>query len=335
MLAQLIVRRLAFMVLVLLGLSIITFSLSHLVPADPVRLFAGPRASAASVQQLRHQFGLDLPVPVQYEHYLGGLLHGDFGYSLTSHRPVSADLRDFLPATAELTLTAIVMILVIGIPLGVISAVWEGSIVDQIGRFVSITGSAVPVFWLGLMVQLVLFAELGWFPAGGRIGQNTTPPHHITGFYTIDSLLSGNLGLFAQSVWYLILPAAVLGYGSLAVLTRQVRASMLEVMSLDYVRTARAKGLKQKVVIMRHALRNALLPATTVMGLQIGYLLGGALLVEDVFSWPGIGRYATTATMTLDYNAIMAVTLVAALIYVVVNLLVDILYMVLDPRISY
>jgi peptide/nickel transport system permease protein len=335
MLWQLIVRRLAFLILVLLGLSLITFLLSHVVPADPARLYVGPRAGAATVAQIRHQFGLDLPIWTQYVRYVGGLLHGDFGYALTSHRPVSADLHDFLPATVELTLGAIVMILVVGIPLGVISAVWQGSIVDHIGRAVSITGVALPAFWLGLMAQLVLFNQLGWFPAGGRLDPNAAPPPHITGLYTIDSLLSGNAGLFFQSLWYLLLPAAVLGYGSLAVLTRQVRASMLETMAQDYVRTARAKGLRARTVIARHALRNALLPATTVMGLQVGYLLGGALLVEDVFAWPGIGRYATEATLSLDYNAIMGVTLIAALIYVIVNLLVDIFYMVLDPRISY
>lgn len=335
MILQLIARRILFLVLVLFGLSLITFTLSHVVPADPARLYAGPRASAATVAQLRHQFGFDQPIWTQFFNYLGSLLHGDFGYSLTSHRPVGDDLRDFLPATIELTLAAIVLILVIGIPLGVISAIWEGTIVDQIGRAISITGAAVPAFWLGLMAQLILFDQLGLFPSGGRLGPNTTPPRSITGLYTVDSLLTGNFGLFAQSVWYLLLPAAVLGYGSLAVLTRMVRASMLEVMSQDFVRTARAKGLRQRLVIIRHALRNALLPATTVMGLQIGFLLGGALLVETVFSWPGIGRYATTATLDLDYNAIMGVTLIAAFIYVIVNLLVDILYMVLDPRVSY
>lgn len=335
MLLQLIGRRIAFLVLVLLGLSILTFLLSHIVPSDPVRLFAGPRASAETIKQLRHQFGFDQPVWQQYVTYLGNLLHGNFGYSLTSHRAVSADLVDYLPATIELTVGAIVMILVIGIPLGVVSAVWPNSIVDVIGRAVSITGSAVPAFWLGLMAQLVLFDQLGWFPSGGRLDPKVTPPPHLTGLYLVDSLLSGNIGLLVQSFWYLILPAAVLGYGSLAVLTRMVRASMLEVLAQDYVRTARSKGLKQQAVVIRHALRNALLPATTVMGLQIGFLLGGALLVEDVFSWPGIGRYATLATLNLDYNAIMAVTLVAAFIYVIVNLGVDILYLVIDPRVSY
>ncbi len=334
MFAQLVARRLAFLVLVLLGVSLITFLLSHVVPADPARLFAGPRASAATVEQLRHQLGFDLPVWQQYGRYLGGLLHGDFGDSLTSHRPVADDLRDYLPATIELTLAAIVIILVVGVPLGVISAVWHDSPVDALGRAISITGVAIPAFWLGLMAQLVLFDQLGWLPEGQRLDQNTVPPPRVTGLYTVDSLLHGNLALFAQSVWHILLPAAVLGYGSLAVVTRMVRASMLEVLSQDYLRTARSKGLRQWTIVVRHALRNALLPATTVMGLQIGLLLGGALLVEEVFSWPGIGRYATQATLASDYNAIMGVTLVAAAIYVVVNLGVDLLYMVLDPRVS-
>lgn len=332
---QLIARRLVLLVFVLLGISVMTFFLSHVVPADPARLFAGPRATAASIASIRHQYGLDLPVWQQYLRYLGGLLHLDFGYSLTSHRSVDADLQDYLPATIELTLAAIVMILVIGIPLGVISAVWRDSPVDHIGRTLSITGVALPAFWLGLMAQLVLFDQLGWLPAGGRLDPNSNPPSHITGLYTVDSLLTGNLHLFGQSVVHLLLPAAVLGYGSLAVLTRQIRASMLEVMPSDYVRTAHAKGLPRRTVVVHHALRNALLPATTVMGLQVGVLLGGALLVEDVFAWPGIGRYATLATLNLDYNAILAVTLVAALLYVTVNLLVDVLYLALDPRISY
>jgi peptide/nickel transport system permease protein len=335
MILQLIARRLGFLALVMLGISIMTFLLSHVVPGDPARLFAGPRASAAAVAAIRHQYGLDRPIWEQYLRYLNGIIHGDFGYSLTSHRAVSADISDYLPATIELTLTSIVFVLVVGIPLGVLSAVWAGSLIDQLGRLVSITGVALPSFWLGLMAQLLLFDQLGWFPAGGRLDTTVQPPHHITGLYTVDSLLSGNMTLFAQSLWHLLLPAAVLGYGSLAVLTRQLRASMLEVLPQDYVRTALAKGLSRYTVIVRHALRNALLPATTVMGLQVGALLSGALLVEDVFSWPGIGRYATLATLTLDYNAIMAVTLVAALIYVVVNLLVDILYIILDPRVSY
>ncbi len=334
MFLPLILRRLAFLVLVLLGVSLITFFLSHVVPADPARLYAGPRASAAAVAQIRHQFGLDQPLPTQFYNYVTGLLHGDFGYSLTTHRAVGSDLTDKLPATIELTIAAIVMILLVGIPLGVLSAVKPGSIMDHIGRAVSITGVALPAFWLGLMAQLVLFDQLGWLPSGGRLDPSLTPPPHVTGLFTVDSLLHGDLPLFMQSVYNLILPAAVLGFGSLAVLTRQIRASMLEALSQDYVRTAMAKGLVRMRVVVRHALRNALLPATTVMGLQIGNLLGGALLVEEVFAWPGIGRYATDATLNLDYNAVMGVTLIAAFIYVLVNLATDILYMVLDPRVT-
>jgi peptide/nickel transport system permease protein len=335
MLIQLVIRRLGFLVFVLVGISLITFFLSHVVPSDPARLYAGPRASASTVAQIRHQFGLDLPIWAQYWRYVTNLLHGDYGYSLFSHRAVGDDLHDYLPATIELTLAATIMIIVVGIPLGVISAVWRGSIFDQIGRFVSITGSAVPAFWLALMAQLVLFDQLGIFPSGERLNAGAALPYTITGLYTIDSLLEGHLDLFVQAVWHIILPAAVLGYGSLAILTRMVRASMLESLAQDYVRTARAKGMMERIVVLRHALRNALLPATTVMGLNIGFLLGGALLVEDVFAWPGIGRYATNATLALDYNAIMAVTLVGAFLFVIVNLAVDILYMVLDPRVSY
>ncbi|HXT36874.1 MAG TPA: ABC transporter permease [Chloroflexota bacterium] len=334
MIPQLIARRLLFLILVLLGLSIITFTLSHVVPSDPARLYAGPRATAATLIQIRHQFGLDQPVWRQYTTYLYNLLHGDFGYSLTSHRPVADDLRDYLPATLELTIFAILLILLIGIPLGVLSSIRPGSILDQVGRFVSITGVALPAFWLGLMAQWYFFDNQGWLPSGGRLDPNVNPPRHITGLFTVDSLLTGNFHTFFLSLDYLILPASVLGYGSLAVLTRMLRSSMLETLAQDYIRTARAKGIKANRVVIRHALRNALLPATTVMGLQVGYLLGGALLVEDVFSWPGIGRYATNATLNLDYNAIMGITLVAAFIYVLVNLAVDILYMVLDPRVT-
>jgi len=333
--AHLLLRRLAFLVFVILGLSLITFLLSHIVPTDPVRLFAGPRASAATLLQLRHQLGFDRPLLQQYLTYAGGLLHGDFGYSLASHRAVSADLYDFLPATLEMTAVAVVLVLLVGVPLGVISAVWRGSPLDWLSRAVSITGVSFPAYWLALLAQFLFFAKLGWLPEGGRLDPTTTPPHHVTGLFLVDSLLQGSPALFWQSLSHLLLPSAVLGYGSLAVLTRMVRSSMLEALVQDYVRTARAKGLVARRVVLRHALRNALLPATTVMGLQIGYLLGGAVLVEDVFSWPGVGRYATLATESLDYNAIMAVTLVAALIYVVTNLAVDLLYATLDPKLSY
>jgi peptide/nickel transport system permease protein len=331
---SLIARRLLFLVLVLAGIAGITFCLSHLVRGDPVRIALGPRASAAAVTNMRHQLGLDQPLPVQFFHYVQGLLRGDFGLSLTTHRPVSQDLLDRLPATLELTMGAIGLVLLFGIPIGVLSAVKPGSAMDHIGRGISVLGVSVPVFWLGLMAQLVLFDYWGWLPYGGRLDSGVAPPRHITGLYTVDSLLTGNVPLFLHCSYYLLMPAAVLGMGSLAILTRQVRASMLEALAQDYVRTARAKGMPRLRVIVRHALRNALLPATTVMGLQIGTLLGGALLVEEVFAWPGIGQYATNATLSSDYNAVMGVTLVAAFLYVLVNLATDILYMVLDPRVT-
>jgi peptide/nickel transport system permease protein len=311
--------------------------LSHVVPSDPARLYAGPRASEDTVRQIRHQFGLDQPIPQQYWTYVTNILHGDFGYSFTTRRPVGADLHDFLPATIELTLAAIVVIVAVGIPLGVVSAVYRGTVVDQLSRLISITGVSFPAFWLALLVQLLVSrtTQLSWLPLTGRLDDTMAPPNRVTGLYTVDSIIAGNPTLLWHSLVHLLLPALVLGYGSLAVITRMVRASMLEVLAQDYVRTARAKGLAKRAVVIRHALRNALLPATTVLGLQIGVLLGGAVLVEDIFAWPGIGRYATLASESLDYNAIMAVTLIAALIYVLVNLAVDLLYMVLDPRVSY
>lgn len=335
MLARIIVRRLAFLILVLVGLSFITFMLSHVVPADPARLYAGPRASGATVTLIRRQFGFDLPIWMQYANFLGNLKDGNFGYSLVSNRPVAVDLHDYLPATLELTLGAMVMAVAAGIPLGVIAGVWNRSWIDYGVRLLSGLGLAMPAYWLALLAQLIFFDHLRWFPADSRLDPAAIPPPRITGLYTIDSLLAGNPGLFVQSLWHLALPSVVLGFGATAVLARMVRASMIDALAQDYVRTARAKGVGRRAVIIRHVLRNALLPATTLVGLQIGSLLGGALLVENIFSWPGIGRYATAAVFALDYNAVMAVTLVAALIFVMVNLVVDVVYMVLDPRVVY
>jgi peptide/nickel transport system permease protein len=335
MLVRLIVRRLLFLVFVLFGLSVITFSLSHVVPGDPARLMAGPRASAAAVQKIRQQFGLDDPLPQQYVTYVGDVLHLDFGMSFTTRRPVAQDLQRFLPATIELGLYAFVISTVIGIPLGVVSAVKRDQWPDHIARFISISGLALPVFWLAIMAQFIFFGRLGWLPDGERLPIGIDPPPTITSLYTIDALLSGNLSLFWLALRHLMMPALVLAYGSLAVVTRMVRGGMLEVLNQDYIRTARAKGITQRGVVLGHALKNALLPTVTSVGLQIGLLLSGAFLVEIVFSWPGIGRYAVDAIQRLDYNATMATTLLIALIFVLLNLLVDIAYLFLDPRITY
>ncbi|MDQ2651979.1 MAG: ABC transporter permease [Chloroflexota bacterium] len=335
MLVRLIVRRLFFLVFVLLGLSLITFGLSHVVPGDPARLMAGPRASKSAVAKIREKYGLDDPVPVQYVNYVKGIFRGDLGTSFTTRRPVIDDLKRYLPATLELGLVAFIMSTLIGIPLGVISSVKRDKLPDHVARFISISGLALPVFWLAIMAQFIFFGRLGWLPDGARIPIGTDPPPNVTGLYTIDSLLAGDWGLFKLSVTHLILPATVLAYGSLAIITRMVRGGMLEVLNQDYIRTARAKGMSPNGVIYGHALKNAMLPTVTSLGLQIGLLLSGAFLVEIVFSWPGIGRYAVEAIQRLDYNATMATTLIIALIFVLMNLVVDILYLFLDPRISY
>lgn len=335
MLVRLIVRRLFFLVFVLFGLSLITFGLSHIVPGDPARLMAGPRASKSAVAKIREKYGLDDPLPVQYVNYVKGIFRGDLGTSFTTRRPVLDDLKRYLPATLELGLVAFTMSTLIGIPLGVLSSVKRDKLPDHLARFISISGLALPVFWLAIMAQFIFFGRLGWLPDGARIPIGTDPPPNVTGLYTIDSLLAGDWGLFKLSLTHLILPATVLAYGSLAVITRMVRGGMLEVLNQDYIRTARAKGMSPNGVIYGHALKNAMLPTVTSLGLQIGLLLSGAFLVEIVFSWPGIGRYAVEAIQRLDYNATMATTLIIALIFVLMNLVVDILYLFLDPRISY
>jgi peptide/nickel transport system permease protein len=332
---RLIIRRLLFLVLVLFGLSLITFTLSHLVPADPARLIAGPRASKSAVAKVRHEYGLDQPVYKQYVDYVEGVVRLDFGKSFTSRRPVKEDLGRFLPATVELGLYAFALAALVGIPLGVASAVKRDSFVDHVSRFVSISGLALPVFWLALMTQFLFFGKLGWLPDGERLPVEVDPPRSITRLYAIDALVTGNWHVFKIAVEHLAMPVVVLAYGSLAVVTRMVRGGMLEVLNQDYIRTARAKGLAPNAVVIKHALKNALLPTVTSLGLQVGLLFSGAFLVEIVFSWPGIGRYTVKATENIDYNAIMATTLIIAVIFVVVNLFVDILYLFLDPRISY
>lgn len=334
MVARLIIRRLLFLVLVLFGLSIITFSLSHLIPADPARMIAGPRASKSTVEKIREQYGLNDPLPVQYVNYVDGVLHLDFGKSFSSRRPVRDDLGRYLPATIELGLYAFLISMLVGLPLGVISAVKRDSWVDHIARFVSISGLALPVFWLALMAQFFFFGKLGWLPDGQRLPNSVDPPRSITRLYTIDSILTGNWHLLRLSAEHLILPVLVLAYGSLAVVTRMVRGGMIEVLNQDYIRTARAKGLANNDVVRRHAMKNALLPTVTSLGLQVGLLFSGAFLVEIVFSWPGVGRYAVDAIQSVDYNATMATTLVIAAIFVIVNMFVDILYLFLDPRIA-
>jgi peptide/nickel transport system permease protein len=328
-------RRISLLVFVLLGVTLLTFTISHVIPADPARQAAGPHADSSQVEALRKKLGLDRSLPEQYILYMNGLLHGDFGYSLYSRRSVTEDIKAYFPATLELTIYAMLICLIVGIPLGVLSAVHKDRLFDQLARVLCIGGVGLPIFWLALLFQLVLYRWLDWLPAGGRLLPSLAHPQTITGLYTVDSLLTGNWVALRSSLYYIAMPAITLAFASLAWVARVTRISMLEALGQDYIRTARSKGLFERQVIYIHALRNALIPTVTLIGLQTGSLLAGAFLVEVIFSWPGLGFYTVNAIMSMDFNAIMSTTLIVAVVYTITNLLVDILYTAIDPRISY
>jgi len=264
-----------------------------------------------------------------------GLLRGDMGLSIRSRRPVLDDVKTYLPATFELAFVALLLSSLIGIPLGVVSAVRQDKAVDHITRILALIGVSAPSFWLGLLVQLLFYRKLGWLPYGARIDSVIGPPRTITTSYLLDSLLTANIPALISSLKHIAMPAFVLAYGGLASVTRLQRASMLEVIRKDYITVARAKGLSERRVVYLHALRNALIPVITIIGLRFGWMLGGSFIVEFIFNWPGLGYYGTTAITTLDFNAIMGVTLILTVSYLVVNLIVDVVYIFVDPRIQY
>lgn len=325
-------RRLFLLGLVLAGMSVITFAVSHLVPADPARLVAGVHATASQVETVRREYGLDLPVGAQYVRYVRGLLRGDLGKSLVTRRPVLQDLCEFFPATLELSLAAIALCLLVGVPLGVMSAVYRERWLDHLMRVVALAGSSFPAFWLGLLLQMVFYRGLHVLPLGGRLDLFQSPPPRVTGMYLLDSLLAGDAGLVHSSLRHLALPALTLGMAAMAMITRMTRSAMLDVLNRDYIRTARAKGLPARTVIFKHALKNALFPVITLTGLEIGSLLGGSVLVESVFDWPGVGLYALKAVQSMDFPAIMGMTLLVSTCYVFINLVVDLSYYFVDPR---
>ncbi|MCS6828004.1 MAG: ABC transporter permease [Caldilinea sp.] len=331
--ARFLLRRLGGLVFVLFGVSIMTFFLAQIVPADPVAAALGSNAREAQIEAYRHQLGLDQPVVVQYVRYMGRLLQGNLGTSIRTRRPVADDLRDFLPATVELTLAAMLVTILVGIPLGVIAALRRNTWIDAAARILALVGGAMPIFYVGLLLLGVFYRQLRWLPGPGRLDSTLQPPTTLTGLYTVDALLTGNWTVFTDALAHLVLPAVTLGLYSTAVLLRMTRSSMLEMLGQDFVRTARAKGLSQRLVIGRHVFKNALPPILTILGVIFGSLLSGAVLTETIFNWPGIGRYATTSVTTLDYPAVMGVALVAAVIYPLVNTLVDIGYSVIDPRV--
>lgn len=328
-------KRLALLVPVLLGLSLLTFALSHLVPGDPAILAAGQGATREQVELIRREFALDRPVLEQYVRYMAGLLRGDWGRSVLSRRPVLEDLRIYLPATLELALVAMALATVTGLPLGVASAVRRDGWVDHAARLIALLGVSVPRFFLALLLQLGLSLALNLLPVGGRYDTTLAPPPAVTGFLLADSLLALDPHALGITLRHMALPAVALSLSPLAVITRIVRGSTIEVLEREYVLTARAMGLREATVLTRHVLKNALISTVTMMGLSFGFLLSGTILVEAVFDWPGIGLYAVKSATTLDFAPIMGVTLLVGLLFTLTNLLVDVLYGVLDPRIRY
>lgn len=320
------------LILVVAGVCVITFIISHLIPGDPARLLAGDRASDEIVRHIRQQLGLDLPLWQQFARYVDALLHGDLGTSIRTGRPVLEDLKTFFPATLELAFCALLIALLVGIPLGVLSAVYHNRWTDHLVRLMALTGISTPAFWLGLGVIVLFYGKLDWLPGSGRLDDWFDPPTRVSGFYLLDSLLEGNIEVFFNALQHLILPAATLAFVHLGIVARQIRSAMLEQLNEDYIRTALASGLPKFTIVVRYALPNALIPSITVLGLALGDLLYGAVLTETVFAWPGMGAYVVSSIQALDFPAVMGFAIVVSFAYVLVNLVVDLLYLWIDPR---
>jgi peptide/nickel transport system permease protein len=332
-----IARRVLLMIVAALGVTLISFVISHAVPADPIVSNLGQQASQRPeiVAAFRAKWGLDRPLHEQYLTFLGNLAHGDLGTSINTRRPIATDVSQFLPATVELSTVSILFALVVGLPLGVFAAIYRDGPIDHLARVVSLIGVSIPIFWLAAVSLVLFYATLQIAVGPGRLGPQIQSPPAVTGLLTIDSLLAGDPGTFRSAVEHLMLPGLVLGSSVMGLITRVTRSSLLEVLNQDYVRTARSKGLVEHLVVRRHALRNALIPTVTVLGLAYGSLLSGAVLTETIFAWPGLGRYAYQSAVQNDFPAIMGVTFVIALIYIFINLLVDLTYALLDPQIRY
>ena len=332
-----IVRRLFALALLLIGISLITFLLVRLVPGDPAALYyGGAPVSEEVLQALRRRWGLDQPLPVQYLYYLGGLARGNMGVSLSSGRPVLEDLLARFPATLELTLAGILLAVVVGLPLGVLAALRRNRPTDHLLRVVSLVSLGMPSFWLGLvLIYLFSYRYPVFPPAEGRLALDVAAPEPITGMLTLDSLLRGNWAALESASLQLLAPAITVALGLVAVIVRMLRAGMLEELGKDYVRTGHAKGLPSRLIFYKHALRNAIIPTLIVVSLQVGALLGGNVLVEAVFAWPGVGLYYINAINSLDYNAVLGATLLIAVVFALINLLVDILHAFIDPRVQY
>lgn len=315
-------------------MTLIVFAIIHAIPGNPAQVILGQRATKETIAELTKQLGLDQPWYIQYFDYINSLLHGDLGISLRTRGPINEEVWPYLAATMELTLVAIIIAVVIGVNAGIISAWFSKSWFDYVAMVFALIGVSMPIFWLGLMGQWVFSIELGWLPTTGRENPRD-PVTSLTNFYLLDTLLQGRFDQFKVVFQHLILPSAALATIPMAIIARMTRATMLEVMRSDFVRTARAKGLRMFWVVYKHSLKNAIIPVLTVIGLQTGLLLGGAILTETIFGWPGIGRYLYDAINFRDYPVIQSGILIIAAIFVLINLIVDLLYVLIDPRIKY
>jgi peptide/nickel transport system permease protein len=330
-----IIKRLFFVLFVVWGLTLATFFISQILPGDPALAALGDKATDEMIANFREKNGLDRPVFEQYFRYVSKLVQGDLGTSLRTGRPILDDLRDFFPGTLELSVAALLVAAILGIPAGVLAALQQNKPPDLLVRLLALIGGATPIYWLAILLLEFLHNKLRLLPGPGRLDAYLIAPPRVTGLVGIDALLAGDLQVWLDSLSHMVLPAFVLGAFSAALLARMTRAAMLETLSQDFVRTARAKGVPNNRVIVRHALRNAFLPVLTVLGGVLGGLLSGAVLTESIFSWPGVGRYVTDAAVSLDFPAVMGVTLLAGVAYSLINLVTDLLYATLDPRISY
>jgi peptide/nickel transport system permease protein len=330
----LLARRLAAALPTLAGVVIVTFVMTRALPGDPAAYFAGPAATQEAVEEIRRQLGLDQPLWVQFGAYLADLARGDLGVSITTGQPVLADIAQRLPASAELTLIGLLIAAGLGVPMGVAAALRPNSWVDHLCRVIATAGVSLPTFFTGLLLVYVFYYILGWAPAPlGRLDAFSSPPPHITGFYLIDSALAGDGETFTYAAAQLVLPALTLGVFALAPIARMTRGSMLSVMSSDFIRAARAAGLAGRTVVIRYALRNALLPVVTTLGMVLSFLLGANVLVEKVFAWPGIGSYAVEALIASDYAPVQGFVMTMAALYVALNLMIDLAYQAIDPRV--